>query len=118
MIEINQHDARYLCAKNLGIDVNTMSDGELVILHTADLQKLQAFPETGVVYFGDFVVESYGSESVVLITQAGGNTTLTVTGLDGLVLSGNIFPCVIWTSLANFSSCNAHFYGWKFTYTV
>lgn len=116
MNEINKHDARYLCAKELGVDVGTMDDGELVILHSDDLSTLQSDGvPANTVYFGDFVIQGYDVGSVAFGTTINSAQSILIAQGDGLLPIGNILPCVMFDAIANYSSINAHFYGWKFT---
>ena len=116
MIEINKHDARYLCAKELGVDVGTMDDGELVILHTDDLTDFSF--QSGTVYFGDLVIEAFKSGDSVIQLQANSVNTVFIDGANGNEAVGSIIPCVIFNNVTGFDRLSAHFYGWKFTYTV
>ena len=120
-------DAARLCEQELGLSPGTiaaldadddgMVDGEPVLYNTSKLQDLQGSPETGVVYFGDLVVESYNTASCDAVFQTD-TATFKCVASDGYQITGSVFPCMIWKTISVFNNINAHFYGWKFTYTV
>ncbi len=119
MNEINKHDARYLCAKELGVDVGTMDDGELVILHSDDLSTLQSdgVPDD-TVYFGDLIIEGYDASAVVILTEIDEAWSCYINYSSSKLPVGNQINCLMFDKVVEYSGASAHFYGWKFTYSV
>lgn len=119
-------DAARLCEQELGLapgtivsvdaDNDGMVDGELVILHTDDLSTFSA--EGGTVYFGDLVIQGWKSGASKIQFEASAIITVDIDSESGYNPVGSILPCVIFDNVTQFGSVNAHFYGWKFTYTV
>lgn len=121
-------DAARLCEQKLGLAAGTivsvdadndgMVDGELVVLHKDDITYLKDNPETGTVYFGDLVIQGFGSASSIIQLQTNTADTVFIDAPSDIYAVGSIIPCVIFDNIAQFEAISAHFYGWKFTYTV
>ena len=97
-------------------DADGRYDAEVVILHDTDLADLESNGvAANTVYFGDFVIQGYDVGSVAFGTMINSAQSILIAQGDGLLPIGNILPCVMFDAIANYSSINAHFYGWKFT---
>lgn len=122
-------DAARLCEQKLGLAAGTivsvdadndgMVDGELVLLHSDDIATLQSGGvPADTVYFGDLVIQGFKSGTSAILLRANSVNTVSVDGTDAYEAVGSILPCVIFDNVTQFDTISAHFYGWKFTYSV
>lgn len=122
-------DAARLCEQKLGLasgtivsvdaDNDGMVDGELVLLHSDDIDTLRSGGVAAdTVYFGDLIIEGYDASGVIIRTEVNGARSCDIDYNSPKLPVGNQVNCLMFDNVAAYTGASAHFYGWKFTYTV
>jgi hypothetical protein len=97
-------------------DADGKYDAEVVILHDADLQDLEANGvAANTVYFGDLTIHSYDASSVELILNVNSVRAISVSAASLLLPIGNHYPCIMFDEVGVTDGCFVSFYGWKIT---
>ena len=97
-------------------DLDGRYDAEVVILHDADIQDLEANGvAANTVYFGDLTIHSYDASSVELLLNVNSVRAISVSASELLLPIGNHYPCIMFDQVVVTDGCFVSFYGWKIT---